>query len=439
MPNWNLDQYYRDQDDGLIAKLLLPSGMQSNLVKLRAVVRKRIKDVFKEVQDLVAELGQQSYSVESYQALFESKASWYSVLDDETKREFVELIGAMTPEAKAQFMRLTPRFWTQGSFKYDTLNLPYITPPQEMDIDDGAYLPMVLFQKPIIGHKLLLLLVDTALKSLVQENQGWEFEAKRTCGRIKIPSLHTHIDVPMYAIPEQQFLQKQATLESSDKLYESISRRTNDAEKKGYSKLDKNSVNLAIRQGSEKWMLSDPQIVEDWFKDCCERIGQELRLVCRFLKAWRDVQWAHGGGPSSICLMAAAVDVLDTHPHNRLNLGDTMKLVASHLPGVFESGVESPDDTDEKPLFPSKSSHGEQERAIVTALRNLHERLLAAENACTADQAIQFLAGMYGNRVSNVGLLKSIATASAPAFTHPPSQAQKPVKISPTMSSGSKV
>ncbi|MCC4820522.1 hypothetical protein LMH81_28815, partial [Vibrio lentus] len=97
---------------------------------------------------------------------------------------------------------------------------------QEMDIDDGTYLPMTIFEsEPKIGHQLLTLLVDSALKSLVVENKSWEFESKRTCARIKIPTERTHIDVPMYAIPKDKFLDKQVALEAAAhnrNMYESV-------------------------------------------------------------------------------------------------------------------------------------------------------------------------------------------------------------------------
>src|SRR5258707_12842423 len=37
---------------------------------------------------------------------------------------------------------VTPRFFTQGSYAYDTLNRPTQVPPQQADMDDGCYLPM---------------------------------------------------------------------------------------------------------------------------------------------------------------------------------------------------------------------------------------------------------------------------------------------------------
>ncbi|MGS3107590.1 cyclic GMP-AMP synthase DncV-like nucleotidyltransferase, partial [Escherichia coli] len=129
-----------------------------------------------------------------------------------------------------------------------------------MDIDDGTYLPMALFDdKPIIGHRLLLLLVDTSLQSLVAENDGWIFEAKRTCARIKIPSENTHIDVPMYAIPEDQYVLKEVAIESFRKMaFDSVDARAEAwMVNRDEYELDSDSVNLALREGEQKWAKSD--------------------------------------------------------------------------------------------------------------------------------------------------------------------------------------
>ena len=100
------------------------------------------------------------------------------------------------------------------AFNTDTLNKPFQA-PQEMDIDDGTYMPMPVFEsEPMVGHTLLILLVDASLKSLAKENPVGRLQKSKHAGVIKIPSENTHIDVPMYAIPKEQFLNKQQALES---------------------------------------------------------------------------------------------------------------------------------------------------------------------------------------------------------------------------------
>ncbi|NMV23057.1 hypothetical protein HKB23_11615, partial [Vibrio parahaemolyticus] len=58
-------------------------------------------------------------------------------LSENDQLEVAKLIYEMDEDARDEFLGLTPRFWTQGSFQYDTLNRPF-QPGQEMDIDDGT-------------------------------------------------------------------------------------------------------------------------------------------------------------------------------------------------------------------------------------------------------------------------------------------------------------
>lgn len=432
---WNFHRYYNDSTDGLISKLKLASEQVAMLKGLRNRVRIRTKEVFEEAKEL-AKASNAVLSLESMTARVSNTRLKH--LDPQAQAEVALLIRDMDESARKAFLSLNPRFWTQGSFQYDTLNNPYFTPPQEMDIDDGTYLPMAIFEdQPVIGHRLLLLLVDSSLKSLAYEN-GWEFDAQRKCARLKIPMANTHIDVPMYAIPEDQFLLKEAAMAKaiSTVALDSAERRFI-ASFEDYSadyELDEGCVNLAVREGDQKWIKSDPKIVEDWFKASCKRIGPHLRDVCRFLKSWRDVQWKDGGGPSSILLMAATVNILDRVPHDRTDLGATMRMLAKNLASEFFNGVESPDHTDEKPLFPPHHEHGEREKIIMARLSELEGIMDDAERSPTRDLALATINKAFGNRVVKCDLI--ISTASAPAFSSEPSRGTQAARISTTMASG---
>lgn len=429
--SWNFHRYYNDSTDGLIGKLRLAEPRVAKLKGLRDLVRNRTKDVFNEAKEVVKTFSA-STSLESITARVANTRLKY--LSPQAQAEAAKLLRDMDDEARKAFLALTPRFWTQGSFQYDTLNYPYATPPQEMDIDDGTYLPMTIFEdRPIIGHQLLLLLVDSSLKSLVHENEGWQFEAKRTCARIKIPAEHTHIDVPMYAIPKDQFLLKEAALAKSrstvfDSINGSLSLESADYE------LDEDCVNLALREGDQKWMKSDPKIVEDWFNDSCRRIGPHLRNICRFMKAWRDVQWEKGGGPSSISLMAATVSILDRIAHDKNDLGATMRMLAKYLPDEFSNGVESPDHTDEKPLFPPRTEHGERELEIMARLSDLYGILIDAQQSSSKELALKSINRAFGQRVLKSDLI--VSEKSAPAFANEPTRGSQATTISTTMASG---
>ena len=428
--HYSFHNYYANNNDGLISKLQLKEDRIQLLKELRKRVRTRTKEVFEEAKKLAKNKTFTALSMQSLKT--EIATTQLRHLSPSAQEEIALLITSMDQQTRAAFLSLTPRFWTQGSFQYNTLNSPYNTPPQEMDIDDGTYLPMTVFEdKPIIGHRLLLLLVDSSLKSLVAENSGWKFEAKRTCARIKIPAMNTHIDVPMYAIPEEEFLKKSMAMESltMDSVTASETIKNNRA---AYT-LDPNCVNLALREGDKKWLKSDPKIVEDWFNDSCLRIGSHLRKICRFMKAWRDAQWV-SGGPSSISLMAATVNILDRFASDGSDLDSTMRLVAKHLPSEFAKGIESPDHTDEKLLFPQLNEHGEREEQIMAKLNELIEILAVAEQSSTKEQALQSINRAFGDRVTLSELI--VTKQSAPAFALDPSASGQPKRISGTMISG---
>lgn len=432
--SWNFHRYYTHTSDGLISKLKLSSEQTETLKALRKCIRNRTKSVFEEAKSLVSEASNTSVLNENMKAKVARTRLGH--LSPEAQDELILLISNMSTQAREAFLALTPRFWTQGSFQYDTLNLPYSTPPQEMDIDDGTYLPMAVFDdEPVIGHRLLILLVDSSLRSLVAENESWLFETKSTCARIRIPHENTHIDVPMYAIPEEQFLQKEvAALESfRGAVCDSASATDIWKNNRDAYKLDSDSVNLALREGEEKWRKSDPKTVEDWFLGSCRRSGFHLKKICRYLKAWRDAHWGDRG-PSSISLMAAAVGILDKTPHDSTDLGTTMLMVARKLPDEFSAGVSSPDPSDKKPLFPPALEHGEWELGVMKKLRAFSGFLDEAENATSKQLALIALNKAYGERVTKSELIDT--KESGPAFTSPPAQASQPKTISKTMSSG---
>lgn len=432
--NWNFHQYYSNRTDGLMGQLLLSDREKDALKALRDKVRERTRDIFVEAKKLVNQ-AKKDIGLEFLRV--EMSITNFRYLSQEDQNKFAELIIQLDSNAKAEFLKLTPRFWTQGSFTYNTLNKPYVTPPQEMDIDDGTYLPMVFFnEKPVIGHHLLLLLVDTSLKSLVAENPSWTFEAKRTCGRITIPHMNAHVDVPMYAIPEDKFLEKEQFFKEAANTrltYDGYDSSVSIADQKKY-KLDSDCVNLAIRAHDQKWMKSDPKVVSDWFEENCRRIGPHLRKICRFLKAWRDAQWEAGGGPSSISLMAATVNILNRKYIDNQDFGSTMLTIARELPNTFRNGVESPDDTDERPLFPPYSEHGKREREIIEKMQTLLTNLENAFVADTKHEALTLLNLNFGDRVKDYSLI--VSPTAAPAFEDEASQASATFQISSTMISG---
>ncbi|MBP4064403.1 CBASS cGAMP synthase [Acinetobacter baumannii] len=433
---WNFHSYYTNRDTGLIGQLILDDRDKDGLKALRQIVRERTRDVFDEAKQLVNS-SKHYYTALSFRAEFVGTNFQYLSPDDQ--KILSELIIDLSEDLKTEFLKLSPRFWTQGSFMYDTLNRPY-KPTQEMDIDDGTYLPMQFFEdKPAIGHQLLLLLVDASLKSLAAEHYGWSFESKDTCGRIKIPAKSVHIDVPMYAIPYEKFLEKEVLLRKaansqiSIEMYDGISA----ADHALYDQLETDCVNLAIRKDDEKWIKSDPKDVHLWFQDACQRTGQHLRKVCRFLKAWRDAgDWKEkeSNGPSSISLMAAVVEILDKTHVDPKDFGSLMLTVAKKLPETFKKGVESPDENDDRPLFPPYYEHEPKHTEVIQKLEQLVDSLESAYTAHSKQDALDILNGEYGDRVRDLNLI--VSQAAAPAYESTPLKAKEAAIISTSMKSG---
>ncbi|EGR4214301.1 hypothetical protein NTH44_003609 [Vibrio metoecus] len=431
--SWNLHRYYSDRNIGLLGHLILSKEEDESLRTLRDTVRKRIKDVFEEANKLANELMVKQLNFNDI--ISKLGYTYLRHLSYSDKYEIAQLFQEMDVDTKIEFMQLEPRFGTQGSFQYKTHNRPYQN-GQEIDIDDGTYLPMTFFEsEPKVGHKMLTLLVDAALKSLVKENFDWHFESKRTCARIKIPKQKIHIDVPMYAIPRGKFVQKAIVSESCSTYQNSINSAF-DSNEEAYEKIDSLHVNLALRDetpGSAKWMNSDPKVVEDWFKCECNRIGDHLKDVCRIFKAWRDAQWVEKG-PTSISLMAAVVNILNKAPHDPRDFGSLIYIVADRLAQEFLNGIDSPDETDQKPLFPPAREHGDFEKTVIAKMKILPFILRDAEESDTKQSAIENLNKAFGTRVKDLSLINS--RAAAPAFVSNPLKGETPQQISQTMISG---
>ena len=118
---WNFHRYYSDSTDGLISKLKLADDQTKMLKGLRARVRTRTKDVFEEAKEL-AKASIKTLSLESLTAQFANTRLKH--LDKKAQTEAAQLIKNMDEETRNALLSLTPRFWTQGSFQYNTLNLP---------------------------------------------------------------------------------------------------------------------------------------------------------------------------------------------------------------------------------------------------------------------------------------------------------------------------
>lgn len=313
-----------------------------------------------------------------------------------------------------------PRFFTQGSWAYKTLNAPAQN-PQQADIDDGCYLPLSFVtqtRRPSVAATVFFQVVEEALAPLAAARK-WKLNVdKATCVRLEI-SPRAHIDVPLYAIPDHEF----ATLSARalDHGYASFSEAVlAKAEHDAWTALPRDSVLLAHRE--EDWIESDPRPVKDWFQNEVLARGEQLRRVVRYLKAYRDWSWP-SGGPASLLLMAAAVPRFE-----RRDRRDDLALldVLAMLPDALRKGVCNPVDESESLTDRLRKGNSEKDLVEEAAVRfEEFEKLLRGSIAAgNAAQACTWMQQAFGTRfpvrLDRVKVVSVAATiAATPAVAGP--------------------
>ena len=303
-----------------------------------------------------------------------------------------------------------PRFFTQGSWSYKTLNAP-AKEPQQADLDDGVYLPMTfvkLTKRPSTASQIFFAAAEQALTPLVKKKEWAMDSGKATCIRIEI-SGRAHVDVPLYAIPDEEFILLKASLESRG--FDSISEAVTKAELDVWTALPRDSVLLAHRK--ENWKKSDPRPLRDWFVGEVEVKGDQLRRIVRYLKAFRDWRWPEGG-PTSILLMATAVPLFESQ-HGRDDLA--LLNVAAGMAKSLRTGVANPTDQNES-LTERLGAEKVEEAAV--AFEGFEKFLRGALECSNPEQACVWMIEKFGNRFPNepgwvkVSSVKDTVAAVAP-------------------------
>jgi len=273
-------------------------------------------------------------------ALRDAARSWQQFVKREELLEKA-VAGGVMPS-------FSPKFRMQGSFAYRTLNDPPQKPPQQLDLDDGMFLPVSFFQAngglhPAIASRGLFLLVERALQPLC-DDQGWELDrSKPSCVRVKLAlRTHAHIDIALYSIPDEQFVQLSESVLAKHAQDERIRLSGMlDLDEEVYRAIASEQILLAHRE--ENWKPSDPRKLEVWFESAIKRHGYVARRVSRYLKAWRDFQWP-SCGLSSITLMSCVVATLDALGKSVQDERDdlTLEVVARELSNQLRRPIENP-------------------------------------------------------------------------------------------------
>lgn len=283
---------------------------------------------------------------------------------------------------------VTPRFVTQGSVSYGTLNRP-AKQGQQVDIDDGVYLPLTGVSAtgtPTQASSVFFEAVEKALVPLLRA-RGWRLDtSKSTCVRVIITD-YAHVDIPLYAIPDQEFVKLAKSMVRMDA---DVSDASLEDDQRTWEQLPQGVVLLAHRR-ERRWKRSDPRPLTTWFKAAVDRHGQQVVRVVRYLKAFRDWHVWENPAPSSVALMAAVEAAFLGSPREDKALAS----VLDELPELFLAGVANPTDPTEM-LTESLGPEGRQEAA--RALREFSSAVRAAMADVDPDLVCAAMRRQLGDR-----------------------------------------
>jgi hypothetical protein len=330
-------------------------------------------------------------------------------------------LESLSERDRHTLIQLTPKFRVQGSFSYATVNdpVPQYTPPQEVDIDIGCYIPLQYAEaNPALAHTLLFEVIDGVLTKIASQNSGWKAVCdKNTCGRLNTTE-GAHIDVVAYATPEAEFKKLTERSEmmlaalSESKSY-NLDEESVDFFKKELLHFDK--VNMAHR--TEGWKESDPKLVTDWFQEQCKN-KKHLRKISKILKAWRDFTWKDGQGPSSISLMVMASHIFGQHNEPEC-LMDALILTTSNLVGLMQQDQYLPVAPHDK-VWP-RSGDEKHKAVTIDALINLNAVLTSCKYTETDRKVItNKLIANFGDRLPNRPDWISEISKGKTKHKHPP-------------------
>lgn len=331
-----------------------------------------------------------------------------------------------------------PKFRMQGSFDYHTVNDCQRTPPQQIDMDDGVFLPVGFLTddgriQPAIAAKAYFSIVEGALKPLC-ERRGWKLAnpPKKTCVRV-ILNDRLHVDLPLYAIQNAAFVRlvearaqvlAKAAMDAADpvSLPDDV-----------FTGLASSEIFLAHRL--DGWIGSDPRKLSDWFASAVDIYGPQIRRLARVFKGMRDHTWVDGE-LSSIAIMAALVKArgaLGFLDPNRDDLAIVQ--LSRQMAIVFGATIENPVFPGEADKCLCKDWSLEFRREVQGVFNRVSEEVdQAIHGTLVKSLAISRLRRAFGDRIPDDDtLLQVMGVAAIVRQTEPQPQ---PRPLTPRTKSG---
>lgn len=278
--------------------------------------------------------------------------------------------------------KIKPKFMTQGSFAYSTINTPERPPIQQMDLDDGVYLPLSYTDNTSDNFQQSATIVKNVISNCVSDlcnDKNWKLETNHSkCLRIIINPT-SHIDLPIYSIPDDQsntIQQDSAEFSKMEGLERALS----------YNKAE--DVLLATDNG---WIKSDPRDIAEWVKDTKDRFNDFI-YYSRYFKAWKDHQWDDSKF-SSIMIMAGIAQAMSEYSYSKNeNVALNLSSIATSLKLYLNNGGIN---------HPVKAGRMDGDLSNKDEIINRLSNLASNLNSAVDSDNVSLLINCFGNRFPN--------------------------------------
>ena len=301
---------------------------------------------------------------------------------------------------------LDVRFLRQGSFAYRTLIRPAQQPPQEIDLDDGVYVPVEFINGiPIFPSSAFFYVIEQALEPVMRAHSDWRLETKNTCVRVVFENQGAHIDLPLFAVEENEFKRIEKNLNEASDGKARVADVLNNHRWHGLNDHFRVPSASILRADREKdWEAADPKKFQDWFETWAngDQLGPVLRRVSMYGKAWRDHNFPDSN-LSSMAILVSAVSALSEVPGKPANDRDdelallTLKRLKSDLSGP---GIMHP--LDERNRLDGKIEDDERANLISALDDAIRSFDVALNHTTNAHAVVQRLRSIFGNRLPDL-------------------------------------
>jgi hypothetical protein len=346
------------------------------------------------------------------QAIRDAFAGWQSFIERAT------LFEDATLRKNAGESLPAPKFRMQGSWSYHTANNFQQNPPQQVDMDDGVFMPVGFLashgeMRPGVVAEAYFKLVEKALAPLCARKRWRLNTSKTSCVRIEINE-RVHLDIALYAIEDKEFtmlVEARAAKVAKGAMGRFLS-GDNDLPDDVYQGVV-SDIMLANRD--KGWIPSDPRKLDAWWNEALDNFGDQARRLTRSFKGMRDWKWKYGD-LSSICIMAGLVQALrdlDALDRDRDDIG--LSKTARRMAVIFKSTVKNPvlDGGEDTHLCNGWSREFRQE--VCGTFERIADTLDdAMDNTYDRNVVLSKAASVFGDRMPNDPDL--VVKMSAPAY-----------------------